>query len=248
MLDAWLDLVHGGGCVGLCAAGAIAVRECAATPADGGTAARPTPCPDGLAACFAAGEYDDLLRAMVLAHKEHGTFSLAAPLGRVLAACGDVRSRPDAEDRAGAGALPTGRWSARVVTTRCSGWPVRRLGCSGAAATVSGSPRCSTQRGVVDDQAGLDAGQRAANLAGSMGVRADGSSGPGPLRRTVVAAGLRRRPHDRVPPLARHSGRSRIRSPGPRRGDGRSHAEAGAARACTTLAGPYRFPDMRTSV
>ncbi len=84
MIDAWLDLVHGGGCVGCALPGRSLCRACRSDLPAAGQAVRPTPCPDGLAACFAAGEYDGLLRAMILAHKEHGTFSLATRWGASL--------------------------------------------------------------------------------------------------------------------------------------------------------------------
>jgi len=134
---------------------------------------RPTPCPEGLAACFAAGEYDGLLRAMLLAHKERGTFSLAAPLGRVLASAVlsaidptnatvlvPVPSRPDVVRRRGHDpVLRMARVAARLL--RRNDHTVRVV-------------RVLEQRGGVEDQAGLDAGRRMANLAGSMGVRATG--------------------------------------------------------------------------
>ena len=97
MRDSWLDLVHGAGCVGLRDPGRSLCAACAARlPRHGARSVRPTPCPDGLAACFAAGEYDDLLRAMVLAHKEHGVFSLAEPLGHALAAAAVAGAGPGA--------------------------------------------------------------------------------------------------------------------------------------------------------
>jgi predicted amidophosphoribosyltransferase len=144
---------------------------------------RPTPCPPGLAACFAGGEYDDLLRAMILAHKEHGTFSLAGPLGRVLAAAAScatdssclsvlvpVPSRPAVVRARGHDPV------LRVVRTAA-----RHLRGSGLRVTVA---QVLEQRGPVHDQAGLTARQRAANLAGSMSVRAAGRAA---LARSGVA-------------------------------------------------------------
>jgi predicted amidophosphoribosyltransferase len=130
---------------------------------------RPTPCPDGLAACVAAGEYDGLLRAMVLAHKEHGVFALAHPLGQALAtaaaavlAPGPTLLVPVPSRRAVVRArghdpmLRIARAAARAL--RRDGFPVQ----VGSLLDV---------RGPVLDQAGLDARQRAANLAGSMSIR-----------------------------------------------------------------------------
>lgn len=46
----------------------------------------PSPCPPRLPAVYAAGEYADVVRAVLLAHKERGALRLAAPLGVALAA------------------------------------------------------------------------------------------------------------------------------------------------------------------
>ena len=173
MLDAWLDLVHGGGCVGCAAPGRSLCHDCAARLPTGGRPVRPTPCPPGLAACFAAGEYADLLRAMVLAHKEHGVFALAGPLGRVLAtaAATVVPATPTL-------LVPV---PSRASVVRARGHdPMLRI-TRAASHTLSRSPgrdgrpvrvaRLLEVRGPVRDQAGLDARQRAANLSGSMAVR-----------------------------------------------------------------------------
>jgi len=168
--DSWLDLVHGAGCVGCATPGRSLCLDCAARVPDHGSPVRPTPCPEGLAACFAAGEYDDLLRALVLAHKEHGVFSLADPLGRALAAAATPALDPESvtvlvpvPSRAGVvrtrGHDPVLRF-ARVAA--------RRLRGTGRGVRVG---QVIEQRAQVHDQAGLDAGQRAANLTGSMAVR-----------------------------------------------------------------------------
>jgi predicted amidophosphoribosyltransferase len=118
---------------------------------------------------------------MVLAHKEHGVFALAEPLGRVLAAAArDVLSaaptilvpvpsrRAVVRDRGHDPMLRVARAAARSL--RRAGEPVR-------------VDRLLEVRGPVLDQAGLDAHQRAANLVGSMAVR--------PLaRRAVAGAGV----------------------------------------------------------
>ena len=170
MIDAWLDLVHGGGCVGCTTPGRSLCRACRNDLPSRAMPVRPTPCPDGLAACFAGGEYDGLLRAMVLSHKEHGTFSLATPLGRVLAqaiqAALDpkvltvlvpVPSRP--------GVVRTRGHDPVLRMTRAA---ARRSRGDGHAVRVV---ELLEQRDEVHDQAGLDAGERKANLTGSMGVR-----------------------------------------------------------------------------
>lgn len=85
VLDAGLDLLLGSRCTACSRPGRVLCRACTAALPRGPVRVRPTPCPEGLVDCFAAGEYADPLRALVLAHKEHATFGLARPLGRVLA-------------------------------------------------------------------------------------------------------------------------------------------------------------------
>jgi len=169
VLDAWLDLIHGGGCVGCGTPGRSLCRPCAATLPTRGRVVRPTPCPAGLATCVAAGEYADLLRAMVLAHKEHAVYALAEPLGRVLASA----AAPVLGE--GLGVLVPVPSRTAVVRERghdpmlrVTRSAARRLRVAGARVRVR---RLLEMRGPVLDQAGLDAGQRAANLSGSMAVR-----------------------------------------------------------------------------
>ncbi len=170
MLDAWLDLIHGGGCVGCDAPGRSLCHDCAAILPARARPVRPTPCPDGLAACFAAGGYEGVLRAMVLAHKEHAVFALVGPLGGLLSTSirpvltgapvvlVPVPSRPEVVRSRGHDPM------LRIARTAA-----RRLRHEGAPVVVR---RLLGVRGAVLDQAGLDSGQRASNLAGSMAVRA----------------------------------------------------------------------------
>ena len=245
MLDAWLDLIHGGGCVGCGTPGRPLCRACAATLPTRGRVVRPTPCPAGLATCVAAGEYADLLRAMVLAHKEHGVFALAAPLGRVLAVRRAAAVLGEGLARARAGALASRAWSASAGTTRCCGSPGRPpVGC-GSRVAGSGSGGCSRCAVPVLDQAGLDAG-----AARRQPVRVDGrappaATAPGSRGGAGVDRGLRRRAHDR-----RHGPRGAARARG--RAGFRcapwrpSRPRAGGCRPdMHHLVRAYRFPDMR---
>jgi predicted amidophosphoribosyltransferase len=174
LLDAWADLVHGGRCLGCARPGRLLCRPCAAGLPVLGLPTRPTPCPAGLVPCFAGGEYVDLLRALVLAHKERRAFGLAGPLGGVLAgsvaAAGagggrlvlvPVPSRPEVVR--GRGHDPLLRVT-RVAATR-----LRRLHRQPDGADVRVLP-VLRQRVAVVDQAGLGAAARSANLAGSMAV------------------------------------------------------------------------------
>ena len=173
MRDAWLDLVHGGSCVGCRRPGRALCPECATRLPTRARSVRPTPCPPGLARCSAAGEYAGLLRDLVLAHKERGAFSLARPLGHALA----VAVRP-VLPAAGVPVLLVPVPSRPSVVRQRGHDPVLRF-CRAAARELGGRRRGSRvgvarlldQRGAVRDQAGLSAGARAANLAGSMRVR-----------------------------------------------------------------------------
>ncbi len=170
LVDSWLDLVHGARCVGCPAPGRSLCSECAETLPLRAVAVRPTPCPPGLAACFAAGEYDGLVRDLVLAHKEHGTFSLAAPLGGLLA----VAAAPALAASAQHVLVPVPSRSPVVrarghdPVLRMTRLAARRLRSQGHSVGVH---QALEQRGSARDQSGLDAGQRAENLAGSMALR-----------------------------------------------------------------------------
>lgn len=162
--DALLDLVTGSACVGCNRPGRLLCAACRASLPSRGTPARPTPCPAGLAPGAAAGEYDGLLRSLVLAHKERGAYSLARPLGGLLAtALGDL--------------LPVGRVLLVPVPSR--GAVIRRRGqdpmlrVSRAAAALLRRRGHDVrvvpllrQREAIADQRGLGAAARQANLAG----------------------------------------------------------------------------------
>ncbi len=173
LLDPLLDLVLGSRCVGCATPGRLLCHDCCSELPTTARVVIPTPCPEGLVTCVAAGEYAGLLRELVLAHKEHSVFSLARPLGRTLAvslrhlqaACGlrgplalvPVPSRAAVVRQRGHD--PLGRLT-RVAAgvLRSSGAPVRVVDL---LATT----------GPVADQAGLDSAQRALNLAGAFAVR-----------------------------------------------------------------------------
>jgi predicted amidophosphoribosyltransferase len=183
VLDAWLDLVHGAVCVGCATPGRSLCRHCAQDLPSRAVAVRPTPCPEGLAASFAAGEYAGLLGALVVAHKEHAAYTLVRPLGAALAVAARAACDPDARtvlvpvpsrpavvrERGHDPVLRMARVAARLL---------RRQGYDVRVAQVL------EQRGSVLDQAGLDATQRARNRSGSMVVRA-------PARAALARTGVR---------------------------------------------------------
>ncbi|WP_235562137.1 ComF family protein [Marmoricola sp. Leaf446] len=187
MRDTWLDLVHGGCCVGCGRAGRSLCRACAARLPTRGRPTRPTPCPPGLVACSTAGEYDGLLRALVLAHKEQAVLALAGPLAGCLA----VALEPflDPAGRAPVRTLLVPVPSPRHVVRGRGHDPVLRVARRAAArlrrtsgGVVEVAPLLTTRLPVAD-QAGLDSGARRRNREGTLAVR------PGPraaLARTGV--------------------------------------------------------------
>lgn len=118
---------------------------------------------------FAVGPYDGALRSMVIAHKEDRVFGLARPLGALLASV--IESAVGLESALVLVPVPS-----RPGAVRARGHdPVARMVRAAARDLTSRGAeavRCPLlgHRRAVADQAGLDAGARAANLAGSLGV------------------------------------------------------------------------------
>jgi predicted amidophosphoribosyltransferase len=170
--DASRDLVLGTRCLGCERPGRVLCRTCAASLPRAARPAWPTPTPPGLAPPFAAGDYDGLLKALVLEHKEHGAFALAAPLGDVLV--GVVGDLVDIVGPSAVTLVPVP--SRRAVVRRRGHDPLLRTArrAAGRLRRV-GVPtvvrRALVPVGRVRDQAGLSAAERAANLAGSMACR-----------------------------------------------------------------------------
>lgn len=83
-MDAWADLVYGSACVGCGVPGRLWCRSCAVMLTRGIEPQQlALDVPGVLGASM--GEYEAWLREMILAHKEHSAWSLAAPLGELLA-------------------------------------------------------------------------------------------------------------------------------------------------------------------
>ncbi len=173
LADAAADLFLGSACVGCRRPGRALCDDCRGTLPAGGALAWPTPTPAGLVPPFAGGDYADLLRAMVLAHKERRAYPLAEPLGGVLAAVASaalvalaagstapavlvpVPSRPAAVRARGHDPTTTMARHAAGVLRRTTG----------REAVLADLLRL---RPGVADQAGLTSGERKANLHGSM--------------------------------------------------------------------------------
>jgi len=172
-LDDWLDLTLGGACVSCGAPGRLLCPACrGALPVDARRVV-PEPCPAGLVPAFAAAEYADPVRRMILLHKERRVFALAQPLGLTLVA--PVRAGLVSGGRTLLVPVPS-----RPAVVRARGHdPVLRMVRVAAVALRAGGAdvvvcRLLRQRDVVADQAGLTAQERAVNLAGRMVVRAGG--------------------------------------------------------------------------
>ncbi|WP_062203700.1 ComF family protein [Streptomyces sp. NBRC 109706] len=169
-------------CAG-CGRGRSAV--CAGCVAELGTGrarqVRPTPRPAGLPPVWAATAYADRARGMLLAHKERGMLGLAGPLGAALARSARAAAVASGGEP-GPGAVPLVLVpvpSARLAVARRGHDPTRRIALRAAARlrrdglAVRVLPALRFVRPVLD-QVGLAAPERAANLAGALGVR------PGP--------------------------------------------------------------------
>jgi len=195
VLDAGVDLLLGGVCVGCRRPGRALCRCCEAALPTGGRPAWPLPTPPGLAPPWAAGEYAGTVRAAVLALKERRVLALRAPLGGLLAgaATAALRAGPDRGRTPRGGPVVLVPVPSRPATVRARGHDptlvvTRRAGrllrAGGTDAVVV--PLLRTRPGMLD-QSGLDARARAANLTGSLRC-------PSPALRRLS----RRRPAARV--------------------------------------------------
>jgi len=170
--DAWLDLLLGSSC-GVCGLpGRVLCDLCESRLPRAARVAWPTPAPAGLALPVAAGEYAGGLRELVNAHKEHRQFSLARPLGTMLAT--SVRTILDGLGEGEGGPFLLVPVPSRGPVVRARGHdPMLRVSRQAAGVLRRwGHPvlvaRLLRSAGVARDQSGLRAQERSANLAGSM--------------------------------------------------------------------------------
>ena len=170
-----LDLVLPETCAGCGLDRGLLCAACRAPLASPALVRWPDPVPPGLPTPWSVAAYDGPVRAAVVAAKEHGRTRLAGPLGVALARA-VVAAAARAGDRP-AGLLlvpaPSRRAAVRargddptLRTARRAAAAVRR---DGVAVTVTPVLRVASR---VQDQAGLDAAARAANLAGNLSVPA----------------------------------------------------------------------------
>ena len=168
MLADLLDLVLPRDCAGCGLPGRTLCTRCAVLLRAPPFASRPDPAPVGLPRLTAVATYDGAVRSVLLEHKERGRVALGRPLGRALA--GAVRPHLVAPPAAAAVLLVPVPSSPAAVRARGhdharrpAAAAARELGLRSAAVLV--------QARRVDDQAGLGAAARAANLAGALRAR-----------------------------------------------------------------------------
>lgn len=174
--DAALDLLLGGSCVGCGRPGRALCRRCETALPHRPRPAWPVPTPRGLAPPWAADEYAGTVRALVLAHKERRVLALGRPLAVLLAGAVSAGAGLDVEPRSRSAPDP-------VVLVPVPSRPatVRARGHDPTASVTRTAARLLRARGHdvlavpllrtrpgLQDQSGLDARARAANLDHSL--------------------------------------------------------------------------------
>jgi predicted amidophosphoribosyltransferase len=168
-----LDRLLPVGCAGCGRPGVLACRECAESLAGPATAVLPSPAPLGLPPPYAAAAYDGVVRDLLLAAKERGAVGLLPLLGAALsAAVGLAVADVAVSQPLLLVPVPSTPASIRargddvvLVLTRRAAAALRRGGREIAVVSLLHHVR------GVRDSAGLGAADRAANLAGALGVR-----------------------------------------------------------------------------
>ena len=198
MWDAAVDLLLGSRCAGCSTPGRVLCRVCAGALVVSPGVSWPDPTPPLLTAAqvppYAGASYADVLRRLVVAYKDEHRSGLAMPLGRSLAAvvehalletAGDGAARPVAELVPVPSAPASVRRRGRDPVTELTRCAARRLRARGHHVQVR---RRLSHRRTVLDQAGLGAGERAANLHGALTARSapPARSAQAPLVRLVV--------------------------------------------------------------
>jgi predicted amidophosphoribosyltransferase len=181
-LLATLDLALPAECAGCGLVPGLLCRNCVAALAAPARPAWPRPSPAGLPPPWAIAGYDGPVRAALLAHKEQGRAALARPLGGALASSVRAALASPQEEGAPSDQLPAGRAAGVVLVPMPSRrGAVRQRGrdptlaiARQAARLLRGEGKDVSVRpvlrmaGTVQDQSGLDAQARAANLRGAV--------------------------------------------------------------------------------
>lgn len=175
--EALAELVLAGGCAACAAPGGSLCAHCRTQLMRPAHLTRPAPAPRGLPVTWATSSYDDVVRSVILAHKEQGRLALAAPLGDALALAlrsalpPPGRGAPDVGDTS-IGVVPV---PSRPAVVRARGHdPLLRVARRAVTMLRPGVavqllPVLRTTRAVAD-QAGLGSSARAANLLGALVV------------------------------------------------------------------------------
>jgi len=163
-----LDLLFPLACAACGAPGAAACAECAAPLAGPAKVRWPSPSPPGLPPPYAVADYAGSVRDLLLAYKERNVLTLTSLLAAALsvslvAAAGESRAVPLLVP------VPSSRQAMRARGFD----PMMRIARRTAASVT---PRLQVVAAVeharaVADSAGLNAVQRATNLAGAFAVR-----------------------------------------------------------------------------
>src|SRR4051794_7839462 len=160
-MDALVDLVLPRTCAGCQAPGPSLCHGCRAVLAAAPVGrVAPTPPPPGLPEVTALSSYEDVVKRLLLAHKEKGQLALTRPLGRGLAAAVRVH---------GAGAVVLCPVPSSAAAVRARGHDhAMRLARAAARALGVEARRLLVPTRRVADQAGLRTEQRRQNLAGAL--------------------------------------------------------------------------------
>ncbi len=191
MRDAFSDLLFGSQCLGCRRPGRALCPACRAELPQTARLAWPCPSPIGLAAPWTTAAYSGTVRELIVALKEHGVRSLAAPLGAqiALAVASAVAQVPPG---VGVALVPA---PSRAKTVRSRGHDAIATITARAAQCLLRNEqwerpvsvlRLLEMRPGVIDQSQLGAQGRAANMSGSMFVPGERmrrwvSTKPGPV-------------------------------------------------------------------
>ncbi|WP_307861953.1 ComF family protein [Nocardioides sp. SYSU D00065] len=170
MLDEALDLFLGSRCVGCDRPGRMLCVPCRGSLSRTARLAWPSPVPDGLVPPFAAESYDGAVRALVVGHKDRGQWGHRRALADLLACA--VRAAATHVGVDPATPLLLVPVPSRPGAGRQRGYEATSALVRTAAARLRGERQVLAaplliSRGAAD-QAGLDAGGRAANVTHSM--------------------------------------------------------------------------------
>nr|WP_253945191.1 phosphoribosyltransferase family protein [Nocardioides sp. zg-DK7169] len=185
----------GSACVGCARPGRLLCPVCRALLPRAAHPAWPSPVPAGLVTPWATGPYEHLLRALVVGHKERRMLALGRPLAQLLAVAVAAAAAVGRDGPGRAAPLVLVPVPSRPASVRSRGHDPTYAMTAGAAALLRRegyavrAARLLVSRPGVLDQSGLGAGERAANLAGSMAcpsTRLRRLAGRTPTARVVV--------------------------------------------------------------